>query len=280
MNTSRALAPITIALLCGLYGCQTTDMRGGDPTEAEIRRAMDRAVQSAPTSPAAPPPEVTAALLPPLTAGGASTAAIEPRFDLSVSDAPAREFFMSLVEGTPLNMVVHPNVGGEITLNLRNVTVSEVMEAVREVYGYEYQRAGSGYHVLPMRLKSRVFQVNHLNIKRGGTSQTRVHGGEVSQVAGASGGSGSSSSGATSSGGGSTTSSTLPSSEIETESASDYWEELKGALSAIVGSGEGRSVVISPQAGVVVVRAMPQELREVEAFLDASQDNLGRQVIL
>ena len=42
----------------------------------------------------------------------------------------------------------------------------------------------------------------------------------------------------------------------------------------------GRSVVINPQSGVVLVRAMPSELRDVATFLNASQLSVERQVIL
>ena len=43
---------------------------------------------------------------------------------------------------------------------------------------------------------------------------------------------------------------------------------------------DGRSVVVSRQSGVVVVRAMPDELRAVAEYLKASQLSVERQVIL
>jgi MSHA biogenesis protein MshL len=77
---------------------------------------------------------------------------------------------------------------------------------------------------------------------------------------------------------------------------SDFWGDLREALRAIVGITEedrgsaaaregrpahdGRSVVISRQSGVVVVRAMPAELRAVTLYLKASQLAVERQVIL
>jgi MSHA biogenesis protein MshL len=59
-----------------------------------------------------------------------------------------------------------------------------------------------------------------------------------------------------------------------------FWQELQTSIEAIVGTGEGRSVVVNPQSGVVVVRALPNELREVESFLTATQLVVQRQVIL
>src|ERR1019366_10804061 len=60
----------------------------------------------------------------------------------------------------------------------------------------------------------------------------------------------------------------------------DFWAEVAYAIRTIVGTGEGRNIVISPQSGVVVVRAMPQELRSVAALLKAMQLSVERQVML
>src|SRR5688500_9096093 len=60
----------------------------------------------------------------------------EPRFDVSVDEAPAQAFFAGLVDGSPYNMLVHPEVGGRISLQLKRVTVEDVLNAVRDLYGY------------------------------------------------------------------------------------------------------------------------------------------------
>ncbi|MFC7654075.1 pilus (MSHA type) biogenesis protein MshL [Pseudoduganella danionis] len=51
-------------------------------------------------------------------------------------------------------------------------------------------------------------------------------------------------------------------------------------MALVGGTGEGRSVVISPQSGVVVVRALPEQLRGVEQYLKATRLAVERQVIL
>jgi MSHA biogenesis protein MshL len=48
----------------------------------------------------------------------------------------------------------------------------------------------------------------------------------------------------------------------------------------MVGPGVGRNVITSPQAGIMAVRAMPDELRQVDKFLKAAQVAVERQVML
>ena len=94
----------------------------------------------------APPEEVSAALLPPMqlqlpgTGNGVST---EQRFDVKVRRVRARDFFLSLVQDTPYSMVIDPQVGGYISLDMKNVTVPEVLDVVRSVHGYDYRLTGN-----------------------------------------------------------------------------------------------------------------------------------------
>jgi len=57
--------------------------------------------------------------------------------------------------------------------------------------------------------------------------------------------------------------------------------EAQAAIAGMNGQSlGGRSVVVSPQSGVLVIRAMPDELRNVDAYLKATQLAVDRQVIL
>ena len=80
------------------------------------------------------------AMLPPLQLDvPASAKSVEPRFDLAVSNAPASQVFMALVSGTRYSMLIAPEVSGSVTVNLKNVSVREALETLRELYGYEFR---------------------------------------------------------------------------------------------------------------------------------------------
>lgn len=245
-------------------------------TRENINQALAEAGESAPIEAVVPPDEILDELVvdSEIAVPGLNEDVMrEMAFDISVSNAPARVFFMSLVKDTDINMVVHPSVIGEISLDLKNVTVSEVMGLTREVYGYEFKRSTNGYIVLPARIQSKIFAVNYLNIARQGESTMTVSSGQLAESDsnnrfGDEADSTSNNVGAT------------QSSSINTSIQSDFWSDLHGTIASIVGNGDGRSVVVDRHAGLIIVRAMPGELRDVAVYLDNAQGSLQRQVIL
>lgn len=278
--TTRHGVPIRLA--AALLVLSSPACRSIGPV-AEVPGAAAAAEAPAPAPPGAvaePPAAVRDALLPPLSLPppGAAARRPEARFDVAVDDVPAREFFLGLVSDTPYDIVVHPAVSGSLSLSLRDATLPEILETVRQVYGYGYRPTPTGFHVLPADLQSRTFQVDYLDIQRLGLSQTRVSSGQLTEQYGE--GADSTSPLGTTTTGRETALDVLENSQIRTESRADLWDELSQSLRAIVGEGEGRSVVVSPQAGIVVVRAMPDELREVEEYLSQARASLQRQVIL
>ncbi len=225
-----------------------------------------------------PPATVTEAILPPLDRTAEVLPAQPPveeesRFDVQVKAAPGAAFFLSLVENTPYSVVLHPEISGEITLALNDATLSDVLATVQDVYGYDIQRDGNRIYVMPPGLRTEVFELNYLNLERKGQSQTWISSGQISDKVSGSGGD----SGVIESGSSPKLSS---GSSVATANDSDIWGELVRSVASIISNGEGRSVVTNPNAGLLVVRAMTLELRDVERYLTQIEDSLNRQVIL
>jgi MSHA biogenesis protein MshL len=202
---------------------------------------------------------------------------IEHRFDIVANKIPAKSFFMGLVEGTPYNVVLDPKVDGTITLNLKNVTILQAMQAVRDAYGYEFRRTSYGFEIFPIALQTQLFTVNYLDVKRTGKSITELTTGQVTATVPSFNTGANSTQQVTNFGESNLTSET---SKVDTRTEMNFWKDLRDTLTAMVGSGDGRSVVVNAQAGVVMVKAFPADLRQIGRYLDRIQSTMNRQVIL
>ncbi len=283
INTIRLLAA---ALL--LSACESIPEKES-PTLPSIQKSLQDAEAKQPSSAVQPPPEVQRALLP---LPSSTLGVVKPKvqtFDVAVNEAPARQFFMSLVDGTADNMVVHPDVTGTLTLDLKNVSTEDVMATVRDVYGFEYRYVHGVYQVYPARMRSQVFKVNYLDIERSGGSRTRVSSGQITQSSPDAGTNDSSSDSNSSSSSDSSKAgsnrrnpgqNSFSGAQITTRSEADFWVDLDTSLKMIIGEEDGRKVVVNPLSGTVLVRAMPRELLDVTHYLDTLQASVSRQVII
>lgn len=268
--------PIYISFIFLLSACASLQPANTNT----LNKIKDELKQAAEVKAPAPTPDaVNNALLPPLKIEMPKISAkkLEPRFDLVINNAPANQVLMGIVSGTRYSMLVRQDVTGTISVNLKDVTLFEALDSLRDLYGYEYRVEGTRIFIEPQTMQTRIFQVNYIVGQRKGSSDTRVTSGSVS---GDSGGQVSSSGTSSNSSGGSGSHEPLVSSSIETTSDNDFWKDLSNSLDGIVGKEGGRRVVVNLQSGVIMVRAMPNEMRNVEAFLRLMQVSIERQVIL
>jgi MSHA biogenesis protein MshL len=267
--------PGAIVIACVLGACATTPGAYDKPKDT-IKTALSEAVADA-GKPAAADKEADRSLYPSMRLDMPAfvAEALEPRFDLVVNKASVRDVLLSMVADTRYSMLLPEDLSGTVTVNLKAVTVPEALSALRQLAGFEYRMEGSRVYIQSQTLQTRIMKVDYLNAVRRGNSDIRVISGSVSDT-----GSGGSAAGATGTSGASGNQNAFVMSKISTTVQSDFWAEMTEALKAILGNREGRSVVISPQSGVLVVRALPGELSQIEAFLRASQVALEKQVII
>ncbi|WP_263769699.1 secretin N-terminal domain-containing protein [Propionivibrio soli] len=272
----RSILSIAFIGLAGFVaGCATHQKAPG----ATFDRIGDELKGAVAAKPKGADEALNQAMLPPLQLDLPDSAkSVEPRFDLAVNNAPASQVFMALVSGTRYSMLVAPEVSGNVTVNLKSVTVREALETLRELYGYEFRIQGTRIYIQPNTLQTRIFQINYLAGKRQGQSDVRVTSGSITATHTQS--SGTATAASTSNASGSTVTSGPPSSQISTTQNSDFWQDLTTALASIVGAQEGRAVIVNAGSGVIVVKGFPADIRAVENYLRVTQLIVERQVML
>ena len=259
--------PTIAAVALVLAACQSGPPRG------QVQSAIDAALTTPAAEPSVPkvPDRITQALLPPVGGPALPTPALpEPRFDLAVTNAPSAQVFHAIVSGSRYSMLLPPAIAGTVSVSLKEVTVREALDVMRELYGFEYRIDGTRVFVQPATLQTRVFQIAYPSARRSGRTDTRVVSGSITNTLNSQSGAGG---GAGSPGGN-------EGSQVSTVQDVDFWKELDTALKALIGTADGRQTVLSPHTGVLVVRAFPKDMREIEGFLHSSRIAVERQVML
>ena len=299
----RCLAlPLALTVMVLTISCSTN---GNKKIAVENEITAIVAEQAERNKKAVVPDEVTKALLDHNTIKTVSGKKATERFDVSVRAVSAKDFFLGLVNGTGVNVVVHPDVTGTISLDLKDVTIADVLRVTRDIYGYEYKQDRGIYTIYANALRTQVFHINYLDVQRVGVSDTAVLTGRA-QSSGQNSGSGGGNSGGSSGssgdtanllgmlesaeknksfggggGGGGGGQGITPGSRVQTLNHTDFWSSLHSTVTSIIGGeSTSRSVTISPQAGMIVVKALPSELSAVREFLERSELSVKRQVIL
>ncbi|ENM5734958.1 pilus (MSHA type) biogenesis protein MshL [Vibrio mimicus] len=275
---------VLASVMTSLVGCS---MGHRDPVEA--KQALNQAINETNSRQIDQlPPSVEADLMPDMDSLTASEPKTLQRFRIQAKDVEAKAFFTSLVQGTEYSAAIHPAVTGRITLNLTDVTLDEALAVVRDLYGFDVVKEGKVIQVYPAGLRTVTIPVDYLQFKRTGRSLTAITTGTITNTDSNNNSSNSSSNNSSSSNSSSSSNNSNQTNsptarggtEIETTNESDFWPQLEKAVAQLLGSSGGQAVIANPQAGVLTLRAYPDEIRQVTEFLGISQQRMHRQVIL
>lgn len=317
----------------------------------DITNVLDTAEQAyQPPISVMPADEQLRALIPEMSLSDDLLVPVSERFNVVANNENARDFFNNLVAGTDYGVIISPQVEGQISINLPNVSISDVMEVVEEMYGYQITRRDRVFQIQPAGLQTRIFSIDYLNVSRTGNSSASItsggasaggagaggaaggfggatggvggvtggfggatggFGGAAGGFGGAAGGIGGAAGGATggAAGGGG--------GQVSTTTQTDFWTDIKETLEGMlgvestsstanapaagasgllaglgVGTGapaarasssrdqSGKSVVVQPQVGLIMVTATPAELQRVSDYIDMAQNILSREVTI
>jgi MSHA biogenesis protein MshL len=219
--------------------------------------------------------DITNALLPDISVQFPKyEATTTQHFDVNVEDVPLQGLFNELLKNKQENIVIDPRINELINLHLKNVTLPEVLDALRDLYGNDYQKASYGYIIYPSTMKTQLFSLNYINVDRQGTSETSMHSGEISST------------NTTSHKNTAATNNQTDTSSVITKINNHFWAELTVTLNSIIGMekdghhSETASVTVNPQTGMIAVHAYPNTLREIAEYLNNVQNIMNREVMI
>ncbi|MBF0425540.1 MAG: hypothetical protein HQL66_06950, partial [Magnetococcales bacterium] len=169
-HSARSCLPALLSglMLLALAGCQ--NITPTPELQKEVKEALELSrQQTQPTPPTIPeihPPPPPAVREP------------EPLFDIQVTGAPMRSVLEGLVAGTPYSLVLDPKIEGQISLDLKQVTVTEAVEVICRMQQLDCQKMRRGFMIFPNQVTSKEFQVHYPDMDRKGTSSLRVSSGQ------------------------------------------------------------------------------------------------------
>lgn len=194
---------------------------------------------------------------------------IEGLFSLTLRDEEISQVFLALSRQIPYSIVVGPEVKGKVTMDLKKVTLKEVLDILTSFLGLAYEVKGGIIRVSVPREDTRIFTLNYVTATRRGT-------GKLQAVTGVSG---YQASGGGASGGGGSAGDAKGGSTIETgPDTADLWKEIEAGLKTMV-SKEGK-LVINKLANTVLVTDFPINLKRIAEFLERIEGSVQRQVMI
>ncbi|MBI5119022.1 secretin and TonB N-terminal domain-containing protein [Candidatus Poribacteria bacterium] len=227
---------------------------------------------------------------------GIAAAGAGRKFTLTVRDADIRDVLMAFSKEGDYNLIIDPSITGSVSADLKEVDISQALDAILTPLGYSYVREGAFLRITPQPLETRAFSFNYVTTSR--KSKRSLSFTSMSVVGQSSGVSVSGGSGGSSSGGGGGGAGQSESSINDIVSAS-IWSDVQLSLETIVfgnsqgststsdelkafsrGDEIGRRLIVNPQGGTIYVSAYPWEMKQVESFLRGLEESVRRQVLI
>jgi len=290
MNKGKtALAALAAAVLAG---CGQTPLKPGD---SHLRE------QPSVAGTIPPPVQITPVLPQPRPAARPET------YSVVVSNVRVQELLFALARDARLNVDIHPDITGTVTLNAIDQTLPQLLTRIARQVDMRYEIDGQNLVVMRDTPFLRVYRVDYVNMARDSRSiatvSTQVTGGLVAQAS-----SGQNNSTAT----------------INSVSANKFWDTLVGNIKEILQETdkvipaaapppapsttaptqagqipqaspatpaappaapvatfrEAASVIANPETGILNIRATSRQHEKVQEFLDSVMTNARRQVLI
>ena len=194
-----ALSSIAV-LLCLVLGACTNLPKPMEASGEHLTLPEPRVSEAPPLAeiaPLPPPPKATPAT---------------ERYSVVVNNVQAQEILFALARDAKLNIEIHPNIAGTVTMNLLDQTLPEILDAIGRQIDMRYELNGRNLAIMPDSPFLKIYHIDYPNVVRNSENSISTSTSVATIGQGSSGGGG---------GGGNASSST-----INNISNNHFWETL------------------------------------------------------
>lgn len=107
-------------------------------------------------------------------------------FSFSAKGADIRDVLLAISKESKMNIIVDPEVKGEVTVDLKDVTLEQALNQILPQYGLDYKKEANFVRVFKPRIEmqTRVFTLDYLATKRIGSRTITASTGAITQTGG------------------------------------------------------------------------------------------------
>jgi MSHA biogenesis protein MshL len=191
-------------------------------------------------------------------------------YTVVVHEVPVKELLFALARDASVNVDVHPEVTGTVTLNAVDQTLPAILDRIARQLDIRHESTRDGIFIEPDRPVLRSYRVDYVNMARDSSSVIETSTNVATVAEGTTGGEGGNRSDVS----------------ISNVSNNRFWETLLANVGEIVRPGaagqsaNGERVFLSPESGVLMVRGTAAQHRQVQAYLDQVVASVHRQVLI
>lgn len=198
---------------------------------------------------------------------------VEPpeRYTVVVNEVPVKELLFALARDAKVNVDIHPGIEGVVTMNAVEQTLQQILKRISNQVDMRYVEERNTLIISRDTPFLRTYKIDYVNMSRDMVSSNTV----ATQITTTS------SAGGSSGGGGGGNNSTT---DVTSESINHFWEILIANITAIVGEEvtetTGGTVIVSPETGILAVRANSKQHENIQKFIDLTLASAQRQVLI
>ena len=216
----------------------------------------------------------------------------ERLYSLFARDSNIQEVLMAFSKERELNLILDPGLDGNVTVDLKRVTLTEALDAILSPLGWTYRIDGKLIRIQRPKMESRLFTLNYLATRRSGKREFYASAAGGLQTGALMGLQAiNSTSGQTRTG----------YSDLVSVDEMDLWMEIQRGLETMIfGSaeeekepaseaakttltrtdGEGKKLIVNKSTGVIWVSDFPNNLNKIASFLETIEGSSQRQVTI